>query len=82
MSAAVMARLADVGRLGLGVPLLVVALLAMVIVPLPPFAARRLLHVQHHAVARDHAGRDLREAAARFRGVPDLLLGVTLSGWR
>jgi flagellar biosynthesis protein FlhA len=37
MSAAVMARLADVGRLGLGVPLLVVALLAMVVVPLPPF---------------------------------------------
>jgi flagellar biosynthesis protein FlhA len=36
MSAAVMARLADVGRLGLGVPLLVVALLAMVVVPLPP----------------------------------------------
>ena len=27
----------DVGRLGLGVPLLVVALLAMVVVPLPPF---------------------------------------------
>jgi flagellar biosynthesis protein FlhA len=37
MSAAVMTRLADVGRLGLGVPLLVVALLAMVVVPLPPF---------------------------------------------
>src|SRR5688572_15870188 len=36
MSAAVMERLADVGRLGLGVPLLVVALLAMVVVPLPP----------------------------------------------
>ncbi len=30
-------RLAVVGRLGLGVPLLVVALLAMVVVPLPPF---------------------------------------------
>jgi flagellar biosynthesis protein FlhA len=30
-------RLARVGRLGLGVPLLVVALLAMVVVPLPPF---------------------------------------------
>jgi flagellar biosynthesis protein FlhA len=29
-------RLADVGRLGLGVPVLVVALLAMVVVPLPP----------------------------------------------
>ncbi|RPI58978.1 MAG: flagellar biosynthesis protein FlhA, partial [Lysobacterales bacterium] len=37
MSAAVLARLADVGRLGLGVPLLVVALLAMVVVPIPPF---------------------------------------------
>jgi flagellar biosynthesis protein FlhA len=37
MSAAVLARLAAVGRLGLGVPLLVVALLAMVVVPLPPF---------------------------------------------
>jgi flagellar biosynthesis protein FlhA len=36
MSAAVMARLSDIGRLGLGVPLLVVALLAMVVVPLPP----------------------------------------------
>jgi flagellar biosynthesis protein FlhA len=36
MSAAVLARLSDVGRLGLGVPLLVVALLAMVVVPLPP----------------------------------------------
>jgi len=37
MSAAVIAqRLAGVGRLGLGVPLLVVALLAMVVVPLPP----------------------------------------------
>ncbi len=35
MSTAVMARLADVGRLGLGVPFLVVALLAMVVVPLP-----------------------------------------------
>ena len=30
-------RLARVGRLGLGVPLLMVALLAMVVVPLPPF---------------------------------------------
>ena len=29
-------RLIDVGRLGLGVPLLIVALLAMVVVPLPP----------------------------------------------
>ena len=36
MSAAVLARLSDVGRLGLGVPLLVVALLAMVVVPMPP----------------------------------------------
>ena len=36
MSAAVLARLSDVGRLGLGVPLLVVAMLAMVVVPLPP----------------------------------------------
>jgi flagellar biosynthesis protein FlhA len=36
MSAAVLARLSDVSRLGLGVPLLVVALLAMVVVPLPP----------------------------------------------
>jgi flagellar biosynthesis protein FlhA len=30
-------RLIDVGRLGLGVPILIVALLAMVVVPLPPF---------------------------------------------
>ncbi len=30
-------RLATIGKLGLGVPLLVVALLAMVVVPLPPF---------------------------------------------
>jgi flagellar biosynthesis protein FlhA len=36
MSPAILARLQDVGRLGLGVPLLVVALLAMVVVPLPP----------------------------------------------
>jgi flagellar biosynthesis protein FlhA len=36
MSATVLARLQDVGRLGLGVPLLVVALLAMIVVPLPP----------------------------------------------
>jgi flagellar biosynthesis protein FlhA len=37
MSAGVIAqRLADLSRLGLGVPLLVVALLAMVVVPLPP----------------------------------------------
>ncbi len=36
MSAAVIARLSDVSRMGLGVPLLVVALLAMVVVPLPP----------------------------------------------
>jgi flagellar biosynthesis protein FlhA len=37
MSAATLAqRFADVGRMGLGVPLLVVALLAMVVVPLPP----------------------------------------------
>ena len=36
MSAAVLARLSDVGRLGLGVPLLVVVMLAMVVVPLPP----------------------------------------------
>jgi flagellar biosynthesis protein FlhA len=35
-AAALTQRLADVGRLGLGVPLLVVALLAMVVVPLPP----------------------------------------------
>ena len=37
MSAVMTERLARVGRLGLGVPLLVVALLAMVVVPLPPF---------------------------------------------
>jgi len=37
MSAAVLARLGDVSRLGLGVPLLVIALLAMVVLPLPPF---------------------------------------------
>ena len=37
MSAVMSERLARVGRLGLGVPLLVVALLAMVVVPLPPF---------------------------------------------
>src|SRR5919109_5171269 len=37
MTAATLAnRLTDLGRLGLGVPLLVVALLAMVVVPLPP----------------------------------------------
>ncbi len=35
-AAALTQRLMDVGRLGLGVPLLVVALLAMVVVPLPP----------------------------------------------
>jgi flagellar biosynthesis protein FlhA len=35
-AAALTQRLVDVGRLGLGVPLLVVALLAMVVVPLPP----------------------------------------------
>jgi flagellar biosynthesis protein FlhA len=35
-SAALTQRLVDVSRLGLGVPLLVVALLAMVVVPLPP----------------------------------------------
>ena len=35
MSAAVLARLSDIGRLGLGVPLLVIAMLAMVVVPLP-----------------------------------------------
>ena len=38
MSAVLLARLGDVSRLGLGVPLLVVALLAMVVVPLPPLA--------------------------------------------
>ncbi|MEO8466690.1 MAG: flagellar biosynthesis protein FlhA [Gammaproteobacteria bacterium] len=37
MSAVMAERLARVGRLGLGVPLLLVALLAMVVVPLPPF---------------------------------------------
>ena len=37
MSAVMSERLARVGRLGLGVPLLLVALLAMVVVPLPPF---------------------------------------------
>jgi flagellar biosynthesis protein FlhA len=37
MSATLLARLGDIGRLGLGVPVLVVALLAMVVVPLPPF---------------------------------------------
>jgi len=35
-AAAITQRLADVSRLGLGVPLLVVALLAMVVVPMPP----------------------------------------------
>jgi flagellar biosynthesis protein FlhA len=35
-AAALTQRLVDVGRLGLGVPLLIVALLAMVVVPLPP----------------------------------------------
>ena len=37
MSAVMTQRLAAVGKLGLGVPLLLVALLAMVVVPLPPF---------------------------------------------
>jgi flagellar biosynthesis protein FlhA len=37
VSAVMTRRLVAVGRLGLGVPLLVVALLAMVVVPLPPF---------------------------------------------
>jgi flagellar biosynthesis protein FlhA len=37
MSAVMTQRLATIGKLGLGVPLLVVALLAMVVVPLPPF---------------------------------------------
>jgi flagellar biosynthesis protein FlhA len=36
-TAVVMQRLAEVGRFGLGVPLLVVALLAMVVVPMPAF---------------------------------------------
>jgi flagellar biosynthesis protein FlhA len=36
-STVIMQRLLEVGRLGLGVPLLIVALLAMVVVPLPPF---------------------------------------------
>jgi flagellar biosynthesis protein FlhA len=35
-AAAVMQRVASVGRYGLGVPLLVITLLAMVVVPLPP----------------------------------------------
>ncbi len=35
-AAAISQRLVDVGRLGLGTPLLVIALLAMVVVPLPP----------------------------------------------
>jgi flagellar biosynthesis protein FlhA len=35
-AAALTHRLGDIGRLGLGVPLLIVALLAMVVVPLPP----------------------------------------------
>jgi flagellar biosynthesis protein FlhA len=35
-AAALTQRLVDVGKLGLGVPLLIVALLAMVVVPLPP----------------------------------------------
>ncbi|HET8698053.1 MAG TPA: FHIPEP family type III secretion protein, partial [Gammaproteobacteria bacterium] len=35
-AAALTQRLVDIGKLGLGVPLLVVALLAMVVVPLPP----------------------------------------------
>jgi len=38
MSAALLARLGEASRLGLGVPLLVIALLAMVVVPLPPLA--------------------------------------------
>src|SRR5215470_15558284 len=37
MAATFADRLVNVGKLGLGVPLLVVALLAMVVVPLPPF---------------------------------------------
>jgi flagellar biosynthesis protein FlhA len=37
MIAALTYRLADVSRMGLGVPLLVIALLAMVVLPLPPF---------------------------------------------
>jgi flagellar biosynthesis protein FlhA len=32
-----MAQLGDIGRLGLGVPLLLITVLAMVVVPLPPF---------------------------------------------
>ncbi len=38
MSELILARISSFNRLGLGVPLLVMALLAMVILPLPPFA--------------------------------------------
>jgi flagellar biosynthesis protein FlhA len=78
VSAAVLTRLADVGRLGLGVPLLVVALLAMVVVPLPPFLldAFFTFNITLSLVimlAVIYVGRPL-----DFAVFPTVLLGVTL----
>ena len=73
-----LARLSDVGRLGLGVPLLVVALLAMVVVPLPPFLldAFFTFNITLSLVimlAVIYVGRPL-----DFAVFPTVLLGVTL----
>ena len=60
-------------------PILVVLILAMMVLPLPPFAARPAVHLQHRAVADGAAGgRVHRRGRSTSRLFPTVLLLTTL----
>ena len=75
--------IAAFARNGLGVPICSWCVLAMMVLPLPPFLLDVLLHVQHLAVARHHARRDLRASGrSTSRVFPTVLLGVDAAAAR
>jgi flagellar biosynthesis protein FlhA len=53
-------------------------MLAMMVLPLPPFAARPAVHLQHRAGADGDDGGGLHGQAAGLRGLPTVLLVTTL----
>ena len=78
MNAALLAQLSDIGRLGLGVPLLLITVLAMVVVPLPPLLLDALFTFNITLsliiiLAVIYVARPL-----EFAVFPTVLLGVTL----
>ena len=51
-------------------PLLVIAILALMVLPIPPWLLDALLHAQHRRRADGDDGRGLHGAAAGLRGLP------------